>query len=47
MRRRLPGEQAVDLPLEDEDDADTGVEATEVVGHGGDVEVGFLHDIVR
>lgn len=35
MGRLAPGEEADDLGLELEDDADAGVEAAEVGGHGG------------
>ena len=38
----LPAEDLLDADLELEDDADPGVEAAEIVGHGGDVEVGPL-----
>ena len=38
MCRRMPGEEADDAGLEDEDDADSGIEAAEVVGHDRDAE---------
>jgi hypothetical protein len=38
----MPAEDALDSGLELEDDTDASIEAAEVVGHGGDVEVGPL-----